>query len=363
MELIHSDLAGPITPASLGGARYFILYIDDFSRVASAHTLITKTAEEITSKFQDFQHSMLARYPTYPITRFRSDNGSGEYDNRLFRGILRASGIRFEPSPPYTQHKNGVAERMIRTLTTKARAMMLDSRLDGPFWGEAINTAACLHARTPSQSVGGRTPYEMLNGKGNIAEIHHLRRFGCAAYKLIPEEVRRGKFSVRSRVCVMVDYVHETTKLWKLWDPIAKQTTSVSDVRFDETKIMGNRSIDLPDVLKPIIPDEPIDVDDFGDRPDATPLAGFPRPQPGPPKPLPPVAPILPIVSNVPAAAEELPQVEPLHTSNPRRSTRLRGQTAAAAAVASGEHSDPNSYRDAMRHENAAQWMEAMRKE
>jgi hypothetical protein len=32
-KLIHSDQCGPISPPSKGGARYFILYIDDYSRL------------------------------------------------------------------------------------------------------------------------------------------------------------------------------------------------------------------------------------------------------------------------------------------------------------------------------------------
>jgi hypothetical protein len=104
-ELIHSDLCRPITPSSKGGARYFILYIDDFSRTCNVYFLLTKTAEEVVSIFQQFTKYIVTQFP-----------GS--------------SGISFEPSPPYTQHKNGVSERMIATITIKARVMMIDSCLE-----------------------------------------------------------------------------------------------------------------------------------------------------------------------------------------------------------------------------------------
>ena len=129
LELIHSDLAGPISIPSCSGARYFILYIDDFSRHVWVYYLKTKEAVEVTSRFQEFKLRVEKMFPQFPLCRFRCDNGKGEYDNRFFRGILRASGVSFEPSPPYSQHKNGVSERMIRTIVTKARTMMLDSRL------------------------------------------------------------------------------------------------------------------------------------------------------------------------------------------------------------------------------------------
>ena len=42
----------------------------------------------------------------HKIARFRCDNSKEEYDNSAFRSILRESGITFEPSPLYAQHKN-----------------------------------------------------------------------------------------------------------------------------------------------------------------------------------------------------------------------------------------------------------------
>jgi len=102
-------------------------------------------------------------YPDWPIARFRCDNGRGEYDNRLFREILRVLGISFEPAPPYTQHKNGKSERMIQTLVTKAHSMLIDAKLPTAMWAEAISTAAYLHERSPSWPLLHKTPYEMLN--------------------------------------------------------------------------------------------------------------------------------------------------------------------------------------------------------
>ena len=32
LELIHVDICGPISPATIGGRHYFMLIIDDFSR-------------------------------------------------------------------------------------------------------------------------------------------------------------------------------------------------------------------------------------------------------------------------------------------------------------------------------------------
>jgi len=124
-ELVHSDLCGPFAVRSSGSAQYFIVYIDDYSRHAEITVLPDKRAETCTAAFQWFQAKVNCW--GYDIRRFRSDNGSGEYNNKMFRNILTVQGIAFEPCPPHTQHKNGIRKRMIGVLTQKARAMMLDS--------------------------------------------------------------------------------------------------------------------------------------------------------------------------------------------------------------------------------------------
>jgi len=125
LELVHSDLCGPFAVRSSDGAQYFIVYIDDYSRHAEINVLPDKRAETCMAAFQWFQAKVDGW--GYDIWRFRSDNGSGEYNNKTFRSILTIPGIAFEPCPPHTQHKNGIGERMIGVLTQKARAMMLDS--------------------------------------------------------------------------------------------------------------------------------------------------------------------------------------------------------------------------------------------
>jgi len=275
-ELVHSDTCGPFNTKSHGGGLHFIVFIDDYTHHTTVYILLDKRAESCISAFQSFK----ARIESwdYTIKRFRCDNGRGEYDNTLFRRILAGSGISFEPSPPYTQHKNGVAERMIGTLTEKARAMMLDSQAPKQFWVEAVRTASYLHARTPSRTLDGKSPYEMLhrhrrlqrhltdvdavadrNAKQCLTDVnantdhteddkpklHHLRRFGCLAYRRIPKEQRIDtKMGARSKPCMMLGYVHNTTKIWRIWDPEQRKVVNCSDVEFDENQTAHISCID-----------------------------------------------------------------------------------------------------------------------
>lgn len=106
-ELVHSDLCGPFKP-SVAGSVYYLLYIDDYTRYTEVYFLRSKAAAEVIPKFRLFKARVEGQ--GYQIRRFRCDNGRGEYSNEEFLSLLGQSGISFEPSPPYSQHKNGVSE-------------------------------------------------------------------------------------------------------------------------------------------------------------------------------------------------------------------------------------------------------------
>ena len=128
LELIHSDLCGPFPTNSVSGSRYFIIFVDDATRFTWVYFLKTKCAEEVLRVFQQFK-ALAEKEAEAPIRRFRCDNGTGEYSNRLFTDFLSTDGISFEPSAPYTQNQNGVSERAIRTIIEKARSMPLNTKL------------------------------------------------------------------------------------------------------------------------------------------------------------------------------------------------------------------------------------------
>jgi len=195
----------------------------------------------------------------YEVKLFRCDNGRGKYDYKTFRLVLAAHGTTYEPCPPYAHHKNGIAERMIQTITEKARCMMIDSQPPLVLWGEAVNNAVYLHQGTPNEGLTKRddrdgyqaphlTPYEMLQAFGKPshdndgndisykAPLHHLWRFGCYASRLILNPQRNGKFSQRSKPCMMVGYVHDPTTLWGIWDQAFRVVGSQSDVIFHKER-------------------------------------------------------------------------------------------------------------------------------
>jgi len=143
-ELVHSDVCGLFSTPTSAGHRYYIIFIDDYTRYTSVCVLPDKKSKKCTSAYQSFQAPVDSM--GYEVKRFRCDNGRGEYDNNnTFRLVHAARGTTYEPCPPYAHHKNRVAEHMIQTITEKAQSMMIDSQAPLVFWREAVNTAVYLH--------------------------------------------------------------------------------------------------------------------------------------------------------------------------------------------------------------------------
>jgi len=200
LELIHSDLCGPITPESFDGKKYVLTFIDDYTHFTIAYALESKS--EVTHYMKMF-HAMTTAHFNVKISRFRCDNGR-EYMSSELREFFEQQGIQFEFTIRYTPQQNGVSERMNRTLIEKARYMIFHCKLNKTFWSEAVRTAVYLVNRSPTSALEGKIPAALwYNKKPNV---NKLRVFGCIAYLLVPKELRTGKFDSKSLKCYFTGY-------------------------------------------------------------------------------------------------------------------------------------------------------------
>ena len=132
LALVHSDTAGPFRRPAVNGAKHFILFIDDYTRMTWVYFLKFKSHKETLKAFQVFK-ATAEKTSSHLIRRFRCDNGRGEYENKFFLEFLSAEGISYEPATPYTQNQNGVSERKICTIVERARTMLLEVSLPEHF--------------------------------------------------------------------------------------------------------------------------------------------------------------------------------------------------------------------------------------
>lgn len=232
LELIHSDVCGPMQEGSIQSSRYFVTFIDDFSRRIIVFCVQSKSM--VLEMFKEFK-SKVETQTGKKIQILRTDNGL-EYCNDAMKTFLKQSGIIHQTTAPYTPEQNGVAERSNRTLVEKARCMMFDAKLPIKFWADAICTAAYLINRSPS-SCSGRTPEEIWSAK--IPDIRHVRVFGCKAMVHVPK-VKRRKFDPKSKSHILIGYCN-ASKAYRLYDPVSRNITVSRDVIFFEEQFDGER--------------------------------------------------------------------------------------------------------------------------
>ncbi|KAF1332521.1 reverse transcriptase, partial [Globisporangium splendens] len=206
LDVVHSDVCGPMQTATFSDKRYFVMFIDDKSRFCVVFLLRSKS--EVLDKFVQF-----VKFADIQTGRrvkvLRSDNG-GEYVSNKFAAFCRNRGIVQQFTPPYTPQLNGVAERMNRTLVESARCMIERAGLSKRYWGEAVTTAAFLRNRCPTRATGhDKSPHEVWTQKKPL--LKNLKVFGCHAYVHVPSE-KRSKLDARSVLCRFLGYSdHEKT--------------------------------------------------------------------------------------------------------------------------------------------------------
>ncbi|GAA0144157.1 transmembrane signal receptor [Lithospermum erythrorhizon] len=151
LDYIHSDCGGPSRVDSLGGHKYFLSLIDDYS-------MMTWTGKK--------------------IKRLRTDNGL-EFCSSEFDEFCKNEGIARHHTVRHTPQQNGVAERIYQTLLEMARCMLLNVGLERKFWTKAVNTSS-------------------------------LRAFGCIVYY----HVNEGKLEPRAKKEVFVGYGDGVYRVW-----------------------------------------------------------------------------------------------------------------------------------------------------
>ncbi|XP_039309258.1 uncharacterized protein LOC113005856 isoform X1 [Solenopsis invicta] len=175
---------------------------------------------------------MVETYFNQKLSRLRCDNGR-EYLSTEMKNFCASQGIQFEFTIRYTPQQNGVAERMNRTITERARCMLLNSKVSKSFWTEAVQTAVYLINRSPTEAIKGKVPAELWYGEK--PDVQKLRIFGCIAYLRLPKELIGGKFDSRSKKCRMMGYCPNG---YRLWCPEEKRIILGHDIIFDETRFV-----------------------------------------------------------------------------------------------------------------------------
>ena len=239
LQLVHSDLAGPITPVSREGHKYAMVFVDGFSGAFGVYFL--KNKSDATRAAEQF---LADTAPYGSVKRLRSDN-EGEYISEEFKSLLLKNHIKHETSASYSPHQNGTAERAWRSIFDMARCLLIDAELPKQFWTYAVMTSAHICNRCYNPRIG-KTPYERLTGiKPNLSNMHV---FGSVCYAYVQNTT---KLDPRAEKGIFVGY-DRSSPAFLVYCPQAKTVRKVRCVKFTEKFDNVDETVELfPDSVKP----------------------------------------------------------------------------------------------------------------
>jgi transposase InsO family protein len=239
-ELLHMDLFGPIAYISIGGSKYCLDIVDDYSRFIWVFFLQEKSQTQETLKrfLRQTQNEFGLR-----IKKIRSDNGT-EFKNSQIEGFLEEEGINHEFSSPYTPQQNGVVERKNITLLDMARTMLDEYKTPDRFWVEAINTACYSINRLYLHLILKKISYELLTGKK--PNVSYFRVFGSKCFILIKRGIS-SKFAPKAVEGFLLRY-DSNTRAYRVFNKSTGLVEVSCDIVFDETNGSQVDQVDLDEL-------------------------------------------------------------------------------------------------------------------
>ncbi|KAK2968676.1 hypothetical protein RJ640_001579 [Escallonia rubra] len=228
LELVHSDLCGPINPTSNGEKSEAFLAFKNYK----AHV-----EKEVGS----------------PIKILRTDRG-GEYNSHEFVNFCEIHGIKRQLTAVYTPQQNGVCERKNRTILNMVQSLLTRSGIPKTFWPEAVKWSIHILNRRSHlccSKYDTRGSLEWTKTGGRL-----LQNFWSKAYKLYNPSTKK--------IVISRDVVFDEDQTWP-WNEngVKQHVPAIGLAKDDEETQMENEQ--EPSVTPNISQDTqsmPIDVAD-----------------------------------------------------------------------------------------------------
>ncbi|KAJ1699274.1 hypothetical protein LUZ63_007786 [Rhynchospora breviuscula] len=195
LQLIHTDLWGPSSVVSNNGNRYYVHFIDDYTRFSWYYACASKS--DVVRIFDDFKLKVENLLST-SIKTIQCDGGLE------FRPLInKYPAITFQISCPHTPQQNGIAERKHRHMVELGLATMYHAHIPLEYWDWIFESTNFVINRLPSQHTVPITPFQKLFNQP--PDYNFLKVIGCACYPLL-RPYNTNKLQPRSDLCVFMGY-------------------------------------------------------------------------------------------------------------------------------------------------------------
>ena len=121
LQIVHTDVCGPINPDTWDGNRYFITFLDDYSLYNSVSYEIQEWSSKEDYISKDYISKAEARW-NLKIAKLRCGR---EYINNLMTSWCKNKEIEIDTTIPHTSQLNSRAEWLNRILMEKVTALLL----------------------------------------------------------------------------------------------------------------------------------------------------------------------------------------------------------------------------------------------
>ena len=252
-DLIHSDVWGPSPVSNISGSRYFIVFVDDYSRYSWIFHI--KHCSELLQVYSNFAKMVKTQF-SKQIKIFQYDNVL-EYTQYAFQAILHSYGTIHQLTCPSASQQNGRAERKFCHILDTVHALILSAKVPAPFWGEVDFHVIHAINRILSPVIQNQTPYEHLFGSPPY--YHHLCSFGSTCFILFQPH-KHNKLELQSKLCCFLGY-SKTQKRYQCYDPVSHRLCISCNVVFWEHRSFVElsyfrASLSTSSILD-LFPDEP----------------------------------------------------------------------------------------------------------
>jgi transposase InsO family protein len=143
-QIFHTDVCGPMSIPSINDNRWLCIVVNDVSRLPFPFFMKNKDDAAIYIKeyVKMVNTQQLGRVK---VQQMYSD-GDSEFINKNLDKFLKGKGIKQTVSTPYTSEHNGVIKRMLRSIISIARCLLIHFGLSQQFWSKAVWYACLVHS-------------------------------------------------------------------------------------------------------------------------------------------------------------------------------------------------------------------------
>ncbi|EGU71915.1 hypothetical protein FOXB_17576, partial [Fusarium oxysporum f. sp. conglutinans Fo5176] len=197
LECVHADIAGPFPDTAYDGSRYWVVFVDDFTRMGWAYAV--KEKSEFTRRFKH----LLDTYerPERRCHYLHVDQGGENRSDQLCT-LCDNKGITIYYTATDQHEQNGIAEAFNRVLQEMVTPTLERSNLPRKLWPYILYAAVYIRNRSPNKALN-KTPYEAWFG--DKPDLSHLRVIGANGWAILPS-AKRQKLRAKTIQCGLLGY-------------------------------------------------------------------------------------------------------------------------------------------------------------